>query len=138
LRGADEAERLQAVEREPAQADLGARLAGLLAPVRGPLPCSSQRPFLLGCISEATGLVPEVRAEGIALLDPSGEATDLRMLEESTHGHATLLLAERLAGALRQHGQTAVPLTSLHAAMAGWIQEHRAVSRTGGASRNGT
>src|SRR5205085_11607625 len=89
----------------------------------------SQRPFLLGRIAEATGLVAEVRAEGIALLDPSGEATDLRMPEEGTHGHATLLLAERLAGALRQNGPAAVPLKSLQAAMAGWIREHRAYWR---------
>ncbi len=90
---------------------------------------TSQRPFLLGRIAEATGLVAEVRAEGIAVLDPTGEATDLRMPEEGTSGHATLLLAERLAGALREGGQTAVPLPSLHAAMAGWVQEHRAYWR---------
>jgi uncharacterized protein (TIGR02678 family) len=90
---------------------------------------TSQRPFLLGRIAEATGLVPEIRAEGIALLDPTGEATDLRMPEEGTHGHATLLLAERLAGSLRQQGQTAVPLAALHAAMAGWVQEHRSYWR---------
>jgi uncharacterized protein (TIGR02678 family) len=90
---------------------------------------ASQRPFLLGRIAEATGLVPEVRAEGIALLDPTGEATDLRMPEEGTSGHAALLLAERLAGALRQGGQTAVPLASLHEAMAGWTREHRAYWR---------
>lgn len=90
---------------------------------------TSQRPFLLARIADATGLVPEIRAEGIALLDPSGEATDLRMPEEGTHGHATLLLAERLAGLLRRHGETTVPLASLHAAMAGWIQEHRAYWR---------
>ena len=90
---------------------------------------ASQRPFLLGRIADATGLVPEVRAEGIALLDPTGEATDLRMPEEGTSGHATLLLAERLAGALRAHGQSPVSLTSLHEAMTGWIQEHRAYWR---------
>jgi uncharacterized protein (TIGR02678 family) len=74
-------------------------------------------------------LVAEVRAEGVALLDPSGEATDLRMPEEGTHGHAALLLAESLAGALRLHGQTSVPLASLHTAMTGWIQEHRSYWR---------
>jgi len=90
---------------------------------------TSQRPFLLARITEATGLVPEIRAEGIALLDPSGEATDLRMPEEGTQGHATLLVAERLAGTLKQQGEIAVPLADLHAAMAAWVQEYRSYWR---------
>lgn len=57
------------------------------------------RANLLRRLAEATGLVAEVRAEGMALVDPTGEATDLRMPEEGTDGHATLLLAEHLAAA---------------------------------------
>jgi uncharacterized protein (TIGR02678 family) len=86
---------------------------------------ASQRPFLLRRITEATGFVPEVRGEGIALLDPSGEATDVRMPEEGTEGHAALLLAEHLAGALRARGEVAVPVAELHHVMAGWAREHR-------------
>lgn len=56
-----------------------------------------QRTQLARRLAEATGLQPEHRAEGSALLDPTGEATDLRMPEEGTDGHATLLLAEHLA-----------------------------------------
>ncbi|MCW2888827.1 MAG: hypothetical protein JWL58_5689 [Streptosporangiaceae bacterium] len=56
-----------------------------------------QRGPLLRRLTEATGLVAEVRAEGIALLDPTGEATDLAMPDEGTDGHATLLVAEYLA-----------------------------------------
>jgi uncharacterized protein (TIGR02678 family) len=48
-------------------------------------------------LAEATGFVAEHRAEGSALLDPTGDATDVRMPEEGTDGHATLLLAEHLA-----------------------------------------
>ncbi|WP_406102947.1 TIGR02678 family protein [Streptomyces sp. NBC_01003] len=58
-----------------------------------------QRAFLTARITELTGLVPEVRAEGIAMVDPDDDLTDLRMPEQGTHGHITLLLAEHLAGA---------------------------------------
>ncbi|MER7048858.1 TIGR02678 family protein [Streptomyces jumonjinensis] len=58
-----------------------------------------QRGFLTSRITELTGLVPEVRAEGIAMVDPEDDLTDLRMPEQGTHGHVTLLLAEHLAAA---------------------------------------
>lgn len=56
----------------------------------------SQRVPLTNRIAQATGLVPELRAEGIALVDPDDQLTDVRMPEQGTDGHATLLLAERL------------------------------------------
>ncbi|MFM9442353.1 TIGR02678 family protein [Streptomyces acidiscabies] len=57
-----------------------------------------QRGFLTARITELTGLVAEVRAEGIAMVDPLDDLTDVRMPEQGTHGHVTLLLAEHLAG----------------------------------------
>lgn len=57
----------------------------------------SQRVPLTNRVARATGLVPELRAEGIALVDPDDQLTDVRMPEQGTDGHATLLLAERLA-----------------------------------------
>jgi uncharacterized protein (TIGR02678 family) len=57
---------------------------------------SGQRVPLTRRLSEATGLVPELRAEGIALVDPDDQLTDLRMPEQGTDGHATLLLADHL------------------------------------------
>ena len=60
-----------------------------------------QRGPLLKRLTDATGLVAEVRAEGIALIDSTGEATDLGMPEEGTDGHATLLLAEFLSERMR-------------------------------------
>src|SRR5882757_2930531 len=56
-----------------------------------------QRGFLTARITELTGLVAEVRAEGIAMVDPDDDLTDVRMPEQGTHGHITLLLAEHLA-----------------------------------------
>ncbi|MFF8915646.1 TIGR02678 family protein [Streptomyces sp. NPDC015032] len=60
-----------------------------------------QRGFITARIGELTGLVPEVRAEGIAMVDPLDDLTDVRMPEQGTHGHVTLLLAQHLAGAGR-------------------------------------
>lgn len=79
---------------------------------------TSQRPFLLRRLTEATGLVAEVRAEGIALVDPTGEATDLTMPEEGTDGHATLLLAEYLAGRAAERPGVPVGLAELTEEMA--------------------
>ncbi|MFE9312197.1 TIGR02678 family protein [Streptomyces sp. NPDC006706] len=58
-----------------------------------------QRGFLTARIGQLTGLVAEVRAEGIAMVDPDDDLTDVRMPEQGTHGHVTLLLAEHLAAA---------------------------------------
>lgn len=58
-----------------------------------------QRGFITARIGELTGLVAEVRAEGIAMVDPQDDLTDVRMPEQGTHGHITLLLAQHLARA---------------------------------------
>ena len=58
---------------------------------------ANQRGPLLRRLQQATGLVAEVRAEGLALVDPEGELTDEKMPAEGTEGHLALLMAERLA-----------------------------------------
>ncbi|WP_214109181.1 TIGR02678 family protein [Acrocarpospora catenulata] len=58
---------------------------------------TSQRHVITRRIEEATGLVAEIRAEGIAMVDPEDELTDVRMPEQRTDGHVTLLVAEHLA-----------------------------------------
>jgi len=60
-----------------------------------------QRTFMVRNIHEATGLVPEIRAEGIALVDPRRSLTDHPMPEQGTEGHVALLLAEELCHVLR-------------------------------------
>lgn len=54
----------------------------------------NQRVLLTRRLADATGLVPELRAEGIAMVDPDDQLTDMRMPDQGTDGHATLLLAE--------------------------------------------
>ncbi|MGJ7541507.1 TIGR02678 family protein [Variovorax sp. LT1R16] len=56
----------------------------------------NQRGAMAGRLCEAAGLVPEQRAEGLALVDEDGELTDIAMPAEGTEAHATLLVAEFL------------------------------------------
>jgi uncharacterized protein (TIGR02678 family) len=58
---------------------------------------SAQRSMLLGRASERTGLLPEIRAEGIAMVDVRDELTDVKMPEVGTDGHVALLITEQLA-----------------------------------------
>ncbi|MET9384345.1 TIGR02678 family protein [Streptomyces sp. NPDC002928] len=51
--------------------------------------------------SELLGLEAEIRAEGIALVDPDDELTDLHLPGTGTVAQAALLLVERLVGRLR-------------------------------------
>ncbi|BDH57949.1 TIGR02678 family protein [Tsukamurella sp. PLM1] len=76
---------------------------------------TGQRAAICQRITSFTGLVPEVRAEGIAMVDPYDDLTDVRMPEVGTDGHAALLIAERLARSIG----TLVPLANLQA----WVAD---------------
>lgn len=56
-----------------------------------------QRSAIAARITAFTGLVAEIRAEGIAMVDPADDLTDVRMPEVGTDGHVTLLLADHLS-----------------------------------------
>ena len=79
---------------------------------------TGQRHAITSRITELTGLVAEVRAEGIAMVDPLDDLTDIRMPENGTDGHATLLLAEHLSAA------GPVPIAELHAHLRRMGAEH--------------
>ena len=85
---------------------------------------TSQRAALVRRVHDNTGFVAEARAEGLAMLDPSGEATDMKMPEEGTLGHFTLLLAERLAAAARAEPGRPWPPTELLACARELVAEH--------------
>ncbi len=74
-----------------------------------------QRSFIVREIEEATGLIGEVRAEGIAMVDRVGDLSDYSLPETGTDGHLTLLLATLLADRLRAGDTTAVPVSELEA-----------------------
>lgn len=59
------------------------------------------RAAILKPILEATGLEVEARAEGLALVDPERELTDVSLPEEGTSGHVALLIADFLAMRIR-------------------------------------
>jgi uncharacterized protein (TIGR02678 family) len=57
----------------------------------------NQRGAMAARLCDATGLVAEQRAEGLALVDEAGLLTDVAMPAEGTDAHATLLVAQYLA-----------------------------------------
>ncbi|WP_239341246.1 TIGR02678 family protein [Frankia sp. CiP3] len=89
----------------------------------------SQRHAITRRIEEATSLVAEMRAEGIAMVDPDDELTDVRMPEQRTDGHATLLVAEYLAARLEP--AEPVPVSRLRAHVRKMAVEHAAYWRRG-------
>lgn len=89
------------------------------------------RARILAEITEATGLIPEVRREGIAMVDDRGDLTDVGLPEEGTDGHATLLLAEHLADHARRAPGAPVARAALHRHVAGLIAVHRSHWRRG-------
>jgi uncharacterized protein (TIGR02678 family) len=72
---------------------------------------ASQRGPMAARLTQAVGLIPELRFEGLALVDEDGELSDKRLPAVGTLSHITLLLAEHLAGAARQDPQR---LHSMH------------------------
>jgi uncharacterized protein (TIGR02678 family) len=85
----------------------------------------SQRHAITRRIEEATGLISEMRAEGIAMVDPEDELTDVRMPEQRTDGHVTLLVAEYLSHRER------VTLDELHAVVRQAAAAHKSYWRKG-------
>jgi uncharacterized protein (TIGR02678 family) len=83
-----------------------------------------QRGFILPEIEAATGLVREVRAEGIAMTDLSGTLSDYGLPEEGTEGHLTLLLATFLAERLRAMPGCGVSFDALLAQTQECIRQH--------------
>jgi uncharacterized protein (TIGR02678 family) len=86
---------------------------------------SSQRGAIVRRISELTGLVAEVRAEGIAVVDPDDDLTDLRMPESGTDGHVTLLVATELAERARANPAVVVADDELRRLVRRLAREHR-------------
>jgi uncharacterized protein (TIGR02678 family) len=75
----------------------------------------NQRGALAARLCEATGLAPEQRAEGLALVDETGELTDIAMPAAGTASHVTLLVGEFVAGAARETPGRRITRTSVEA-----------------------
>lgn len=84
-----------------------------------------QRAAVTARITELTGLLPEARAEGIAMVDPYDDLTDVRMPETGTEGHATLLVAEYIATRTARD----VPVEEIHDLLRRKAVEHKSYWR---------
>jgi uncharacterized protein (TIGR02678 family) len=72
------------------------------------------------------GLDAEIRAEGVALLDPQGELSDIDFPGTGTVPWAALLLLERLVGALVPDGRSAViPDGLIDTVLGELVERHR-------------
>jgi uncharacterized protein (TIGR02678 family) len=71
------------------------------------------RGYLLRQIAEATGMVAEIRREGIAMVDGVGDLTDLHLPEESKDGHIALMLVQWFAESARKDPGTAIPVLAV-------------------------
>lgn len=89
---------------------------------------TSQRSALTKRIVERTGLIAEIRREGIAMVDPHEELTDVRMPEVGTDGHVALLITEYLAARPDDRGH-GCPTGELHALVRRLACEHEAYWR---------
>lgn len=65
----------------------------------------NQRGAMAVRLADASGLSVEQRAEGLALVDETGDLTDIAMPAEGTDAHATLLVADHLATAAGTVGE---------------------------------
>jgi uncharacterized protein (TIGR02678 family) len=70
---------------------------------------ANQRGAMAARLCEATGLMAEQRAEGLALTDETGYLTDVAMPAEGTDAHLTLLVAEYLASRARRQSNGNYP-----------------------------
>ena len=83
-----------------------------------------QRASIVKEIEAATGLIQEARREGVAMIDADEVMTDVKMPEEGTDGHSTLLIAEHLAGRARAGTPEPVKLDALVRHVERLIREH--------------
>jgi len=85
-----------------------------------------QRGYLVRQAADAAGLAPEVRREGIAMSDDLGDLTDVKLPEEGTDGHVSLLVAEWLAECARSRPGAAVPIEAVEQYVGRLIEIHGA------------
>jgi uncharacterized protein (TIGR02678 family) len=87
----------------------------------------------------ATGLVPEHRAEGMALIEKADELTDIAMPAEGTEAHTTLLTAEFLADEFRKDPDCRISMVQIAAHIRAKADEYgkywRKEARAPGAER---
>ena len=71
------------------------------------------RGYLVRQICEATGLIAEIRGEGIALVDDTGDLTDLKLPDDGTAERLSLMLVQWCAEYLRTGSEAALPVSAV-------------------------
>ncbi len=84
-----------------------------------------QRAYLVRQVERWTGLVVEVRREGLAAIDATGKLSDVAFPSTSHVAHAALLFADDLAHRLREDPDRTVPASELSELAEKTFQQHR-------------
>jgi uncharacterized protein (TIGR02678 family) len=82
------------------------------------------RGYLLREICEATGLIAEVRREGIALVDDIGDLSDLKLPDQGSDAHLSLLLAQWFAECFRHDAGMLIPVSVVEGRVRALIHIH--------------
>ena len=82
------------------------------------------RGYLLRQIHEATGLIAEIRREGIAMVDDDGDLTDLELPENTTEGNLSLFLVQWFAQISKTNPGPAIPVSAVEEHVRSLIQVH--------------
>ena len=79
---------------------------------------------LLRELCEATGLIAEVRHEGIALVDDTGDLTDLELSHRGPESHQTLLLVQWFAECLKVRREGSISISEVEERVRDLIRVH--------------
>jgi uncharacterized protein (TIGR02678 family) len=82
------------------------------------------RGSLLREICEATGLIAEVRREGIALVDDDGYLTDLKLPDRNAEGHLSLLLVQWFAECFKNRRGESIAISEVEEHVRSLIRTH--------------
>jgi uncharacterized protein (TIGR02678 family) len=82
------------------------------------------RGSLLREICEATGLIAEVRREGIALVDDAGDLTDLKLPDQEPESHLSLLLVQWFAECFKTRRGETISISEVEEHVRSLIRSH--------------
>jgi uncharacterized protein (TIGR02678 family) len=82
------------------------------------------RGSILREICEATGLIAEVRREGIALVDDAGDLSDLKLPDHDAESHLSLLLVQWFAECFKTGKGKTIPISEIEERVCALVRVH--------------
>jgi uncharacterized protein (TIGR02678 family) len=82
------------------------------------------RGYLLRQICDATGLIAEVRREGIAMVDDTGDLTDVLLPEDSSDGHLSLIVLQWLSESCKTGLGAPIPVSAVEGYVRSQVEVH--------------